>query len=136
MKHSIVALLIICSSFIAKAQTKSTKLVGTWQLTSFSISGNTVTEGFKRYKSFTPTHFIVTDIDPTSNATRTSIFGTYALTDTTYTEHLLHLNKENAAMTGQTYPGSVIFDGDDTMTFKTTFNGQKMEEHWKLVKAE
>lgn len=139
MKH-ILALLLICSSFIVKAQVKSDKLVGTWELTGFSFSGNALVDaksnGFKRYKSFTPTHFIVTDVDPKSNVTKTSIFGTYSLADSTYTEHLLHVNKENANMIGSDYPGIIKFDSDNEMQFATQVNGQKMVEYWKKAKAE
>ncbi len=133
-----LALLITCSTVIAKAQTNSNKLVGTWELTAFTYKGNSIVpqlHGFKRYKSFTPTHFIVTEVNMETDITTTSIFGTYTLTDSTYTEHLLHVNRESARMIGGNYSGIIRYDSDDNMAFIGILGGEKMDERWKKVKA-
>jgi len=138
MKY-LITLLIACSSFIAKAQINSNKLIGTWELTEFSYKGNSIVpqlHGFKRYKSFTPTHFIVTEVNLETNITTTSIFGTYTLTDSTYSEHLLHINRENANMIGGHYAGIIRFDTEDAMAFISMPGGEKMDERWKKVKAD
>ncbi|MDB5005475.1 MAG: hypothetical protein JWQ34_3700 [Mucilaginibacter sp.] len=137
MKY-LIALLITCSCFIAKAQLNSDKLVGTWELTEISYKGNAIVpqlHGYKRYKSYSPTHFTVIEVDLETNITKTSIFGTYTLSDSTYTEHILHVNRENSNMIGGNYPAIVKFDSDDAMAMVGNVNNVKIDERWKKVKA-
>lgn len=70
-----------------------------------------------------------------TDITTTSIFGTYTLTDSTYTEHLLHVNRESARMIGGNYSGIIRYDSDDNMAFIGILGGEKMDERWKKVKA-
>jgi len=127
------AILLIVS---AQAQDLK-KILGTWEIKSFKYgyhpNNNEYHTRFKKYKSYTPTHFIVIEIDARTNVTTTSIFGNYEIKDGIYTESILNVNRESAGMMGQKFSFTLNFDGNDKMYSTGSFNGMKSSELWERV---
>jgi hypothetical protein len=127
------ALFILCS---VQAQDFS-KLIGTWKIKKFQYDSQSDNaewhNAVKKYKSYTPTHFTVTEVNLATNVTTTSIFGTYDIKDGVYTEHILHVNKESAPMIGQSFYFALTFEGDDKIRTTGSFNGMKTSELWERV---
>ena len=136
MKRILSLLAAMFVLFSVQAQ-DSNKILGTWKIKSFQYgdhpSNNEWHTAFKKYKSYTPTHFIVTEISLKTNETTTSIFGTYEIKDGVYTERILHVNHESAFMIGQTFSFKISFDGNDKMYSTGAFNGMKSSELWERV---
>ena len=122
--------------FTVQAQ-DATKILGTWKIKSFQYgnhpNNNEWHTSFKKYKSYTPTHFIVIEINAETNVTTTSIFGTYEIKDGIYKEHILNVNRESAGMIGQTFSFTLNFEGNDKMYSTGSFNGMKSSELWERV---
>lgn len=127
------AVLLIVS---AQAQDLN-KILGTWEIKSFKYgdhpNNNEYHTRFKKYKSYTPTHFIVIEIDARTNVTTTSIFGNYEIKDGIYTESILNVNRESAGMMGQKFSFTLDFEGTDKMHSTGSFNGMKSSELWVRV---
>lgn len=115
------------------------KLLGTWEIKNFQYSNdannNEKNTPFRKYKSYTPTNFIVTEIDNRSNITTTSILGTYEIKDGIYTEKVISVNRESAGMIGRTFSFTLTFEDDDKMYSTGSFNGMKTSELWVRVKS-
>lgn len=138
MKHLFALSIILCLFINVRAQQPISTLSGTWEIKNF-IYGNNPNNNeqntkFKKYKSFTPTHFSVIEVDPKTNITTTSIFGTYTITKGLYIEKILNVNRESSGMIGQTFSFTVTFEGDDKMIQTGSFNGMKTSELWERVK--
>ncbi len=138
MKRLLTITLLMLSGISIYAQTANT-LTGTWQIKSFQYGENPEANErnykFKKYKSFTPTHFTVTEVDSASGITTTSIFGSYKLNIDKYAEKILHVNKESAGMIGQIFTFTLTLDGDNIMRTTGSFNGMKTTELWTRVPA-
>jgi hypothetical protein len=138
MKRLLTLTVIILAFISLYAQTPNT-LTGTWQIKSFQYGENPDANErnyrFKKYKSFTPTHFTVTEVDSASGITTTSIFGSYKLDIGKYAEKILHVNKESAGMIGQIFTFTLTLDGDNIMRTSGSFNGMKTTELWTRVPA-
>ncbi|WP_214225985.1 hypothetical protein [Pedobacter sp. B4-66] len=139
MKHLFALSIVLCLFINVRAQQPTSTLSGTWEIKNF-IYGNNPNNNeqntkFKKYKSFTPTHFTVIEVDPKTNITTTSIFGTYTIVSGVYTEKILNVNRESSVMIGQTFSFTIAFEGDDKMIQTGAFNGMKTSELWVRVKA-
>lgn len=114
------------------------KLIGTWQIKNFQYSNdvrnNENNTPFRKYKTYTTTNFVVTEIDNRTNITTTSIFGTYNIKDGVYKEKILSVNRESAGMIGQTFSFTLTFEGNDQMYSTGSFNGMKTSELWTRIK--
>ncbi|MGV8878426.1 MAG: hypothetical protein ACOH2A_05290 [Sphingobacteriaceae bacterium] len=114
------------------------KLLGTWEIKKFQYSNdannNKRDTSFRKYKSYTTTNFIVTKIDNRTNITTTSIFGTYEIKDSIYTEKILSVNLESAEMIGLTFSFTLTFENDDIMSAIGSINGMKTSEIWQRLK--
>ena len=112
-------------------------ILGTWKIKNFQYgnhpNNNEANTSFKKFKSYTPTHFIVIEIDSKTNVTTTSIFGTYEIKNGIYTEKILNVNRESAGMIGQSFSFTLDFDGNDKMHSTGSFNGMKSSELWVRV---
>ncbi|WP_285010598.1 hypothetical protein [Pedobacter faecalis] len=138
MTKSILTLTLIALSAVsAYSQSYAELLLGTWKIKKFQYgnhpNNNENHNRFIKYKSYTPTHFIVTEVDSASKVTTTSIFGTYEIKDSTYTETILHVNQESAFMIGKTFSFKLKFDGLDKMTSTGSFNDMATSELWERV---
>jgi hypothetical protein len=136
MKH-FTAFLLFIACLSVKAQTDSTNLVGTWELVSHTYGNPPQSQGFgiKRYKIITPTHFVVTDIDPETNVTKTSIMGTYSFSNGVYKEKILHVTETAKFMIGSEFSFLIKFDQEDAMSQVGSFNNMNTAENWKRVKS-
>jgi hypothetical protein len=114
------------------------KILGTWEIKNFQYSNNANNNEkntpFRKYKTYTPTNFIVTEIDNQTNITTTSIFGTYDIKDGIYTEKILSVNRESAGMIGRTFSFTLTFEDNDKMYSTGSFNGMKTSELWVRIK--
>lgn len=137
MKRLLTIAIMVLSCISIYAQSPTT-LTGTWQIKSFQYGenpeNNETNYKFKKYKSFTPTHFTVIEVDSASGVTTTSIFGTYKLNIDKYAEKILHVNKESGGMIGQIFTFTLILEGD-IMRTSGSFNGMKTSEVWTRVPA-
>lgn len=138
MKRLLTITLSMLACISLHAQTVTT-LTGTWQIKSFQYGENPEANEknykFKKYKSFTPTHFTVVEVDSASGITTTSIFGSYKLHIDKYAEKILHVNRESAGMIGQIFTFTLTLDGENTMRTTGSFNGMKTTEVWTRVPA-
>ncbi|WP_285058138.1 hypothetical protein [Pedobacter ginsengisoli] len=138
MKRLLTITLSMLACISLHAQTVNT-LTGTWQIKSFQYGENPEANEknykFKKYKSFTPTHFTVVEVDSASGITTTSIFGSYKLNIDKYAEKILHVNRESAGMIGQIFTFTLTLDGENTMRTTGSFNGMKTTEVWTRVPA-
>jgi hypothetical protein len=138
MKRLLTITLSMLACISLHAQTVTT-LTGTWQIKSFQYGENPEANEknykFKKYKSFTPTHFTVVEVDSASGITTTSIFGSYKLNIDKYAEKILHVNRESAGMIGQIFTFTLTLDGENTMRTTGSFNGMKTTEVWTRVPA-
>jgi hypothetical protein len=138
MKHLFALSVILCLFINVRGQQPTSALSGTWEIKNFiygdNPNNNEQNTKFKKYKSFTPTHFTVIEVDPKTNITTTSIFGTYTITNGLYVEKILNVNRESSGMIGQNFSFTVTFEGDDKMIQTGSFNGMKTSELWERVK--
>lgn len=113
------------------------KILGTWEIKSFKYgdhpNNNEYHTKFRKYKSYTTTHFTVIEVDAKTNVTTTSIFGNYEIKDGIYTEYILNVNRESAGMMGQKFSFTLDFEGADKMHSTGSFNGMKSSELWVRV---
>jgi hypothetical protein len=139
MTKSILTFTLSLLLFLSVKSQNLTELSGTWKISKFQYgnhpNNNERNTPFIKYKSYTPTHFIVTEIDSASGITTTSIFGTYEIKDSVYTETIMHVNRESAVMIGKTFSFKLKFDDENTMTSAGSFNGMTTFELWKRVPA-
>ncbi|MES2826604.1 MAG: hypothetical protein V4687_00540 [Bacteroidota bacterium] len=135
MKYLLTLAAGICIFFNAQSQELTNNLLGTWQIQKFQYSdhpnNNEKYTGFIKYKSYTPTHFIVTEISKENGTTTTSIFGTYKFQDSVYSETIISVNKESAFMMGKTFSFKLKFDGKDKIALIGGFNNMKTAEYWE-----
>ncbi|MGV3502611.1 MAG: hypothetical protein ACO1O1_02835 [Adhaeribacter sp.] len=137
MKKYLFTLAIVLTSFLAQAQKEAKTLLGTWELSQLTYNSQSTTPGqnnFKRYKIITPTHFMVVDINASTNVTKTSIFGTYTFQNGVYKEKILHVNQESRGMIGSENSFKIKFQGENLMSQAGEFNGIKSNESWTRVK--
>ena len=137
MKRILTLATLLLLFFNVQAQDNN-KLLGTWEIKNFQYSDNSNNNEkntpFRKYKSYTPTNFIVTEINSQTNITTTSIFGTYEIKDGIYTEKILSVNRESAGMIGLTFSFTLTFEDNDKMYSTGSFNGMKTAELWYRVK--
>lgn len=116
------------------------KLQGTWEIKNFQYSNNKNNNEkntpFRKYKTYTPTNFIVTEIDTRTNVITTSIYGTYTIKDGIYTEKIQNVTQKSAGMIGHSFSFTVAFENDDKIYLTGSFNGMKTSELWVRVKNE
>jgi hypothetical protein len=114
------------------------KLLGTWEIKSFQYSddpnNNEKNTPFRKYKTYSPTNFIVTEIDNRTNITTTSIFGTYEIKDGIYTENIRSVSSKSAGMIGHSFSFTLAFEDNDKFLSTGSFNGMKTSELWVRVK--
>jgi hypothetical protein len=138
MKRLLTLTIMTLACLSLYAQTPNT-LTGTWQIKSFQYGenpdANEKNYKFKKYKSFTPTHFTVVEVDSATGITTTSIFGSYKLSIDKYAEKILHVNTESSGMIGQIFTFTLTLDGQNTMRTTGSFNGMKTTEVWTRVPA-
>lgn len=137
MKYLFALAVVLCLFTNVRGQQPTPTISGTWEIKNFTYgdnpNNNEQNTKFKKYKSFTPTHFTVIEIDPNTNITTTSIFGTYTITNGIYTEKILNVNRESSGMIGQTFSFTIVFEGEDKMMQTGSFNGMKTSELWVRV---
>lgn len=116
------------------------KLLGTWEIKQFQYSNhennNEKHTRYRKYKTYSPTNFIVTEIDTVTKITTTSIFGTYSIKDGVYTEKVKSVTSQSAGMIDQAFSFKLVFDGDDKFSSTGSFNGMKTTELWVRMKEE
>ncbi len=114
------------------------KLLGTWEIKNFQYDNhpdnNEKNTRYRKYKTYSPTNFIVTEIDLQTNITTTSIFGTYKIKDGIYTEKIKSVSEKSAGMIGQLFSFTLAFENDDKFLSTGSFNGMKTSELWVRVK--
>nr|WP_068887573.1 hypothetical protein [Pedobacter panaciterrae] len=139
MKHLFALSVVVCLFINVKGQQQTSTLSGTWEIKNFTYdnhsNNNEQNTKFKKYKSFTPTHFIVIEVNPNNNITTTSLFGTYTIKDGIYTEKILNVNRESSGMMGRSFSFTIAFEGKDKMIQTGSFNGMKTSELWVKVKT-
>lgn len=132
MKYILTLAATILLFTFSKAQ--QANLTGTWKITNFKYGDNAESTDkdsrIKKYKLYTPTHFAVIETDSVTKITTTSIFGTYSIKDSIYTEHILNVNRESAAMIGMSFNFTIHFEGPDKLRQTGAFNGMKSAELW------
>ncbi|WP_125077630.1 hypothetical protein [Rufibacter latericius] len=134
-------LLTVLSMFVgvvAQAQTTSASIMGTWDLSQFTLGDSLPTtpqeRGFKRLKIFSTTHFTVLQLDAQTNEILGSLFGTYSLAKGILTESILNVSKNAANMNGKTFTFKVTLSGTGTMNQVGDINGLMTTEKWTKVK--
>ena len=134
----ILTLATLLFLFINVQAQDNTKLLGTWEIKNFQYSNNPNNNEnntpFRKFKSYTSTNFIVTEINNQTNITTTSIFGTYEIKDGIYTETIISVNRESAGMIGRTFSFTLTFEDNDKMYSTGSFNGMKTTELWHRIK--
>lgn len=139
MKHVLTLATALFLFLSVSAQDNKAMILGTWEIKEFNYTDGSATpqnkSPFRKFKSYTPTHFIVIELDPVTNITNTSIFGTYEIKDDKYSETILNVNRESAGMIGRTFNFTINFDGNDKMVSIGSFNGMQTSEVWTRVKT-
>ncbi|HEX8608955.1 MAG TPA: hypothetical protein VF679_09995 [Pedobacter sp.] len=136
MKYLLMLSLSVCLFLNTNGQDKASLLQGTWKIKSFNYNGQrTLSENHPtiKYKSYTPTHFTLTEIDTATGLVTTSFLGTYKIADSLYSETILNITKESAFMMGKTFSYKLTFDGQDKLTVIGVFNGINSTEVWEKV---
>lgn len=138
MKYLLMLALSVCLFINANGQDPINLLQGTWQIRSFKyndVQSTSETSPTRKYKSYTPTHFSVLEIDTATGVIIKSIFGSYQVADSTYRETILNVNKESAFMIGKTFSFKLSFKNPNTLLTVGSFNGVNSEEVWEKATA-
>jgi hypothetical protein len=113
-----------------------TTLVGSWQFVERTEGPPPSLGDLVVYKHITPTHFVVLRVDP-KGSVASAHGGPIKLERGTLTETLDHFtaHERYATLTrGATITFQCAVDGDQ-LRIRGDFNGQKMAEHWRRVRA-
>lgn len=138
MKRLLTITLLVLSCVGLYAQTPNT-LTGTWHIKSFQYGqnpeANEKNHKFNTYKSFTPTHFSIIEVDSTSGTITASIFGSYKFDNGRYTEEILYTSKESPNLTGKIKTFALTMEGENKMHISGAIDGLEISELWTRTPA-
>jgi hypothetical protein len=111
------------------AQTKKSRLDGTWEL----VAGQQLPKGARDIKIISAGHFIFAAYDTEKGELLYTGGGTCILNGGSYTEHVDFGERISAGILGKDQQFMVKVDGDTFMQTGVLSNGRTLSETWKRV---